>query len=250
VENGSDGIIQTMHRFRVENIGDGDTVLLGQPGQVHHLKDVLRLAAGDRIAVFDDGGHECVCTVERIGRETVVLAIQTRREHQFTRARLTMAVAVPKKGMDEIVDKLTQLGVDSIIPMRTDRVVVRLTEELAAGKVERWRRLAQAAAEQSQSSRVPEIQRVTDFDAVVSAPADLRLIPHLSGERKTLGEAVGQDVPGSILVLIGPEGDFTGAEVRLALKAAFVPVSLGPQVLRVDTAAIALAGYLRVAGIV
>jgi 16S rRNA (uracil1498-N3)-methyltransferase len=243
-------IIQTMHRVRVESTGDGNTILLRLASQVHHLRDVLRLTVGESVTVFDDVGSECLCTVEHIGRESVGLTVRARNSHVVRGARLTVAVAVPKKGMDEIIDKLTQLGVESIIPMRTERVVVRLSGEGAVGKADRWRRLAQAAAEQSQSSRVPEVRPVTDFETVLAVPADLRLIPHLCGDRKTLTEALGRQTSGSILVLIGPEGDFTDAEVRLALQYGFVPVSLGPQVLRVDTAAIAVAGYLRVAGII
>jgi 16S rRNA (uracil1498-N3)-methyltransferase len=250
VKTGPGDIIQTMHRVRVESTGDGNAILLCLPSHVHHLKDVLRLTVGESVTVFDDGGSECLCTVEHIGRESIGLTVRGRSSNKLRAARLTVAVAVPKKGMDEIIDKLAQLGVESIIPMVTERVVVRLSGDRAAGKVDRWRRLAQAAAEQSQSSWVPEIWSVTDFETVLSVSADLRLIPHLSGDRKTLTEALGQQTAGSILVLIGPEGDFADAEVTLALQSGFVPVSLGPQVLRVDTAAIAVAGYLRVAGII
>jgi 16S rRNA (uracil1498-N3)-methyltransferase len=235
----------------VESLGDGDGIWLADAGQVHHLRDVLRLAAGDEIEVFDDGGHECLCTIERLERESVTLRVKSRREVSPRRARLMVACSLPKKGMDDIVDKLTQLGVDTIVPMRTERVVVRLGEEAARARVERWRRMARAAAEQSHRSDVPEVGPVTDFGQIVSSAGgfDLKLIPTLSGDRKTLGEAVEGPRPSSILVLIGPEGDFTDREVETARKAGFLPMSLGDQVLRVDTAAIAVASYLRVAGV-
>jgi len=241
-----------MHRFRVESIGDGDTVLLADVGQVHHLKDVLRLTLGDEVALFDDGGHECLCTVDRFEPAGVTLTIKSKKEVSPRKARLMVACALPKKGMDEIVDKLTQLGVDTIVPMRTERVVVRLTEEAARRKVERWRRLAQAAAEQSQRSDVPEVGQVTDIERIISRSEDfdLKLIPTLSGDRPTVGEVLGGRRPSSILVLIGPEGDFTDEEVKMARDAGFSSLSLGNQVLRVDTAAIAVAAYLRVAGII
>ena len=240
-----------MHRFRVEHIGDGDGIWLGDAGQVHHLKDVLRLAAGDEIEVFDDGGQECLCTVDRLERASVTLSVKSRRVPSSRRARLMVACSLPKKGMDEIVDKLTQLGVDSIVPMRTERVVVKLGEEAARARVERWRRLARAAAEQSQRSDVPEVGPVTDFGQIVSLAGgfDLKLIPTVSGDRKTLEEAVDELRPASILVLIGPEGDFTEQEVEMGRKAGFLPVSLGDRTLRVDTAAIAVASYLKVAGV-
>jgi 16S rRNA (uracil1498-N3)-methyltransferase len=240
-----------MHRFRVERIGDGDRIWLGDAGQVHHLKDVLRLAAGDEVEMFDDGGQECLCAVERLERASVTLSVKSRREASRRRARLMVACSLPKKGMDEIVDKLTQLGVDTIVPMRTERVVVKLGDQAARARVERWRRLARAAAEQSQRSDVPEVGPVTDFGQIVSQAGgfDLKLIPTLSGDRKTIVDIVAGSRPASILVLIGPEGDFTDQELETARKAGFLPVSLGDQVLRVDTAAIAVASYLRVAGV-
>ena len=108
-------------------------------------------------------GRECFCTVDRFDPAGVTLIVKSRREVTRRKARLMVACALPKKGMDEIVDKLTQLGVDSIVPMRTERVVVRLTEEAARAKVERWRRLARAAAEQSQRIDVPEVGQVTEI---------------------------------------------------------------------------------------
>ncbi len=235
-----------MHRFRVDFIADGDTILLSNQGQVHHLKDVLRLVTGDEITVFDDGGHECLCTIIQFNENGVTLSVKSRKTVGPPKAKLTVACALPKKGMDEIVDKLTQLGVDAIIPMRTARVVGKLSEAAAEGKVERWRRLAQAAAEQSQRSGVPEIRPLTDIGPVISQAEgyDLKLIPTLSGDRRMLGQALGDTRPGSILVLIGPEGDFTDEEVQSARRGGFIPVSLGAQVLRVDTAAIAVTSYI------
>ena len=241
-----------MHRFRVESIGNGDTVLLGDAGQIHHLKDVLRLNQGDEIEVFDDGGHECVCSVDRFETAGVVLGVKTRIEEPIRRrSRLMVACALPKKGMDEVVDKLTQLGVDTIVPMLTERVVVRPGADSARNKVERWRKLAQAAAEQSHRSDVPEIGQITGINEIIahSERFNLKLIPTLSGIRREPGDMLAGPPPPSILVLIGPEGDFTPGEVEAATNAGFIAITLGDQVLRVDTAAIALAGYLRVAGI-
>lgn len=241
-----------MHRFRIDTIADGDMILLSDAGRVHHLRDVLRLAVGDEITMFDDGGHECLCVIVRFSEKGVTLSVRARQPGELRKAKLTVACALPKKGMDEVVDKLTQLGVDTIIPMRTARVVVRLSEAVAAGRRERWKRLAQAAAEQSQRSSVPEIGPVTDLGRVIlqAGGFDLKLMPTLSGDRKALGEVLGDTRPGRVLVLIGPEGDFTDEEVGGAREAGFLPVSLGPQVLRVDTAAIAVAAYLRLFGVI
>ncbi len=240
-----------MHRFRVEAIGNGDTLLLANAGQVHHLKNVLRLGPGDEITVFDGAGTECLCLVDALGREGVTLAVRARTKVKPRKARLTIACAVPKRGMDEVVDKLTQLGVDSVVPMRTERVVARLGEDASHSRVERWRRLARAAAEQSHRSDVPDVGPVADFREVIARASafDLRLIPTLSGDRVALSTVIRDTTPASILVLVGPEGDFSDREVQQARSAEFVPVDLGPHVLRVDTAAISIAAYLMVAGI-
>ncbi len=238
-----------MHRFKVERIGVGDTVLLEDAAQLRHLK-VLRLSIGEEVEVFDGTGRECLCTVHRIAAGSTTLTVKSRKQRSAPPAKLTIAVALPKKGMDEIVDKLTQLGVDSIIPMKTERVVVAVAEEMAAKKIERWTKLARAAAEQSHSNRVPSIRPLTDFPAVVanSDSFDLRLIPNLTDRSTTLPAVLADARPKRILALIGPEGDFSPQEVETAKASGFVPITLGDQVLRVDTAAIALAAFLLVAG--
>jgi len=235
-----------MHRFRTGQIPGSDTITISDTGQIHHLKDVLRLAAGDEITVFDDT-WECRCTIDHITKHEVVCAINARKKAGPPEVKFTIACALPKKGMDEIIDKLTQLGVDAIIPMHTERVVVKLNEEKDRERVGRWRRLAQSAAEQSRRSSIPEVKGFTEFKEVISHADqyDLKLIPNLEGERKRLGEVITGFRSGKIIVLIGPEGDFTPEEVKTAMQSGFVPVSLGSQVLRVDTAAVAVAAYIR-----
>ncbi len=241
-----------MRCFRVGYIGESDTILLSDAGQIHHLKDVLRLARRDEITIFDDEGRECLCSVDGFEREGITLTVVSRARKPPRKARLTVACAVPKRGMDEIVSKLTQLGTYAIVPMRTERTVVKLGEDSARSKVERWKRLAQASAEQSQRSDVPDIGQVTEFNNVVSHASafDLRVIPTLSGERRALSQVLADIKPASVLALIGPEGDFTDQEVERAREAGFLPISLGAHVLRVDTAAISLAAYLRLAGVI
>jgi 16S rRNA (uracil1498-N3)-methyltransferase len=237
-----------MHRFRTGQIPGGETISISNTSQIHHLKDVLRLMAGDEITVFDDT-WECRCTIEHYDRQEMMLRINSRQKISQPKIRVTVACALPKKGMDEIIDKLTQLGVDTIIPMQTERVVVKLDEKRDRVRVGRWRRLAQSAAEQSQRSSIPEVKGITEFGDVIAGTDDydLKLIPNLEGVRKRLGDVIDGFHSGNILVLIGPEGDFTPEEVKQAVQAGFIPVSLGSLVLRVDTAAVAAAAYIRMA---
>ncbi|MGZ4090662.1 MAG: RsmE family RNA methyltransferase, partial [Bacteroidia bacterium] len=117
-----------------------------------------------------------------------------------------------------------QLGVDRIIPMRTERVVVKLDSAGAESRLKRWQKIAQSAAQQSQQARIPIIEPVTNIRDVVlnSQDYDLKLIPHLTGERRLIKDILAESRPKNILVLIGPEGDFTLEEVALALGNGFI----------------------------
>jgi 16S rRNA (uracil1498-N3)-methyltransferase len=151
--------------------------------------------------------------------------------------------------MDDIIDQLTQLGVTRIIPMTTERVVVKLDDARKAARLKRWRTIAQNAALQSQRNTLVLIEPVTGISNVISQSHDfdLKLIPNLEGKRKLIKDVLPVAGPKTIIALIGPEGDFTPGEVALALGAGFIAVSLGDTVLRVATAAVAVAAYIKFA---
>jgi 16S rRNA (uracil1498-N3)-methyltransferase len=235
-----------MHRFYIDRKIEDEIVIISDRQQLHHIIDVLRLKAGGEVTVFDIEGYEAACSIVSISTDAAVLAVKSKKLAGKRQISLTIACAIAKSGMDEIVDNLTQLGIDSIIPLETERVVVRLDEAKKQERVERWRRIALSAAEQSQRSRLPTIEPVAGLAYVLSRAEhfDLKLIPTLEGERKHLRDILREHEPKSILVLIGPEGDFTPDEVQLARNAGFTPVTLGDTVLRVSTAAIAVAAYI------
>ncbi len=239
-----------MHRFfsSFKNI-NGDKITFSDKGQAHYIKDVLRLKANDEVFVFDERGFEFRAKIEKVSAKNIVLKIKERHAPAVSkRMQVTVACAIPKKPkMDDIIDKLTQLGADRIIPLKTERAVVRPEKYKEIQRQERWRKKALSASQQSQRHKIPVIEPFKDIKEVLanSAGFDLKLIPTLLGERKSLKEALSGRKPDNVLVFIGPEGDFTGEEVNLAIKAGFIPVSLGELVLRVDTAAIAVASFLR-----
>jgi 16S rRNA (uracil1498-N3)-methyltransferase len=238
-----------MYRVLIDAIPNGESIVISDPNQVHHIKDVLRLVPNEKITVFDGRGGECQCTIYQLKPKSVILEIKTRKAAKPRKVELTVACALPKKGLDDIVDKLTQLGVGKIIPMLTERVVVRIEGRNIQTRLNRWQRLAQSAAEQSRRNDVPEIQTITEFNNIIGRAEsyDLKLIPNLAGDRKSLNQIVSGRPFSSILIMIGPEGDFTPEEVEAAIRSGFIPVSLGDLVLRVDTAALAVAAYIRMA---
>lgn len=226
-----------------------DTIRIDEPGQVHHIKDVLRLKIKEKLDIFDEQRNNYKCCIKEILADKIileVLAMSTKNVKK--KIEIVIACAIPKKSkMDDIVDKLTQVGVSRIIPLESQRIVIKLDANKKASRGKRWEKIALSAACQSKLDEVPIIEQVLAFKDVLSSfkDYDLKLIPTLCAERKALKEILEKIKPKKILVLIGPEGDFTTQEVELAKHAGFIPISLGASVLRVETAAVAVASFLR-----
>ena len=236
-----------MHTFFVSSQAvSGDSIALSEPGDVHHLKKVLRLRVGTGVRICDDQGNAYACILAELSPMVSLKIKKKMSSSLLKKVSLTVACAIPKKGsMDDIVDKLTQLGVDRIIPLVTQRVVVRMDASLRNAKLMRWRRKALAASQQAQRKTLPVIEPVATMQEVweKTATCDMKLIPTLEGRRIPLRSVLENKSPKYILVFIGPEGDFSAAEVAAAIKHGCLPVSLGEQVLRVETAAVAVASY-------
>jgi 16S rRNA (uracil1498-N3)-methyltransferase len=238
-----------MNRFYVGKV-TGSAVVISDKEQLHHLRNVLRLKVNDEISLSDGLGNDYAGVIKSIEKKQADIEVTLVRAARENPVKLSVACAIPKNTrFDDVVDFLTQLGVERIIPMRTERVVVRLDSAAALEKHKRWLKIAQNAAQQSRRSRVPGIGNVIDYNDVISGSTcyDTKLIPHLSGERRLVKDVLAESHPKDILVLIGPEGDFTPEEIKLALDNGFQPVSLGDTVLRVATAAIAVASFIKFA---
>lgn len=239
----------------------GDKIHISDPGQIHHIKDVLRYKINDKIEVCDKQGNVYLSVIEKMAAENMELKIcleTARREgivscsnnvQSEKKIKITAACAIPKKArFDDIVDKLTQLGVERIIPLETERVIIRLDQDKRISRLSRWRKIALNAAKQSQRLTLPAIDAVTDIKDVLSKQEDfdLKLIPNLIDGAVTLREIfVKNHKVDSVLILIGPEGDFTPREIAAAKKAGCIPVSLGKLILRVDTAVIAVTSFIK-----
>jgi len=229
-----------MHRFFLSNFQQ--PVLAGD--EAHHAIHVLRLKPGDTLNVFDGRGHEAQCQIVEIGKDAVRLTVLQHSSTPPLRCRITLAQAIPKKNMDLIVQKATELGVAVIVPLISERTLVKPGGD--AGKVERWRGIALEACKQCGNNWLPEIQPPQRAVAFLNSlpECDLRLIGSLQPDAKPL-KAILSSTPvlqhsssPSVLILIGPEGDFTPAELSLAGSAGCLPLSLGPLILRAETAAL------------
>ena len=239
-----------MHRFYLTN--------LQQPvlsaAEAHHAVHVLRLKEGDTVSVFDGHGHEAQCAVSGIASDSVHLKLLTQCTAPSLSCRITLAQAVPKKNMDLILQKATELGVTSILPLISERTIVQLDDH-DTRKLERWRSICLEACKQSGNNWMPEVQpprKAREFlDELAGQPRsfDLKLIACLQPGSRSLKTILADNTKvnaaSSVLVLIGPEGDFTPAEISLAKSAGCLPLSLGPLVLRAETAALYALSILR-----
>lgn len=241
-----------MHRFycHARNITP-DKITITEPQTINHIKNVLRFKINDKITIFDGSGYQYEGRINLISKEKIEVSITNRYESkQKPLIYLSAAVALPKGNlMDYVIEKLTELGIDTIIPMVTQRTVVKLDEERKAKKAVRWRKIAQYASEQAQRMRIPEVEDIQTFEAVIKGLSGYGLcfIATLFGKRTRLKSALKNKKPRSVIVFIGPEGDFTPQEVSGACSAGCIPIDLGQTVLKVDTAAIAAVSALNYA---
>ena len=241
-----------MHRIYLPSIEINKNILiLSDSPQLHHLKDVLRIHAKEQVTFFDGKSNEYLAELQEISENGAIFTIKgTRKAANAPKYKLTIACAIPKNSkIEDIIDKLTQLGVYKIIPLKTKRVIVKLDTNKKENRLKRWRQVAINASQQSQRNTLPIIGPLMGFDELMrqSSEFELKMIPTLEGERKNLRELLPKTKPETknILVLIGPEGDFTPEEILSAKKAGFIPVSLGKLVLRVETAAVAVASFIK-----
>lgn len=216
-----------MHRFYLPNFQQ--PVL--SAAEAHHAIQVLRVKTGDTVNIFDGRGHEAQCRMEAAGRLTILAESSS----PPLPCRITLAQAIPKKNMDLIVQKATELGVASIVPLISERTVKR-----PDAATDRWQEIALESCKQCGNNWLPEIHAPQKARAFLDAPRtfDLKLIGSLQPDSKLLKVILGDLRPATVLILIGPEGDFTPAELATAKSAGCRPLSLGPLVLRADTAAL------------
>lgn len=207
-----------------------------------HARSVLRLKAGDAVQLFDGAGRNFAGVV--LGDEGGRVSILVSKSEAAPAALpfpLTLAAAVVKpEAMEWAVEKSCELGASRIVPLLTERVVVRLSADRWAGKLARWRKIAAESCKQCGQSRLPEIVAPTALDAFLRAEerGSLLLLPTLAAPGEDLSLALDHERPRATAVLIGPEGDFTRAEADAALAAGARPVSLGALVLRSETASL------------
>ena len=235
------------HRFYNPNLSSGKF----SPEESHHAVDVLRLRSGDSAAIFDGKGTEARVRLTQVSADEVSYETLSTARTPPPSCRIRFGQALIKPvGMDLLIQKLTELGVSEIWPIASERSISKPSGEKRISH--RWESIALSACKQSGQNWLPKIHEVGPLDNFLSAPNPAppagRIIGSLQPEAKPLPALLGAvrqvGKPPALDLLIGPEGDFTPAEIGRARSAGFQPASLGPLVLRSETASLFLASVL------
>jgi 16S rRNA (uracil1498-N3)-methyltransferase len=232
-----------MHRFYIPPATWNLDALTLDEAETHHAIDVLRMNPGDKAVVFNGRGVEATVEIADISRKSVTLRKVLHGKSAAISCEITLAQAVPKaKAMDIIVQKAVELGASAICPLLSERTVIQVDEGDAERKQQKWQSVAIEAAKQCGQNWLPNVALPCSPKEFFSHPVryDLMLIASLQPDsmhlKRLLAEVAGKK-PKSVLILIGPEGDFTPAETALAKSHGCRPITLGPIVLRTETAA-------------
>lgn len=212
----------------------------------HHLVAVNRARTGDPVIAFDGRGTEWVCELISDRKNAAVLKVRSRQQADPLPYVMTLGQALPKgAAMDAIVRKATEIGAAQIVPLESERTQVHLEEDRSGRKIEKWRVAAIEAAKQCGNPFVPDVLSIQNARSFIESADrhDLKLIASLHPGAKSLKSVLAAfhaahgQAPKTPVWLIGPEGDFSAGEMESAQRHGFEPITLGPLVLRSETAA-------------
>jgi len=229
--------------LRGEGAGGNEALIRG--AEHHHLSRVLRLKAGDAVSVFDGAGRGYRGVIGSVGKDSTRVALAELDDRAVEPAfHLTLAQGLPHHDkMDLIIQKTTEVGVGEIVPIVSDRSVIRPGRDGEFRRLERWRRVAREAARQSGRLRIPDVASPVSWPEFVNArqgDAGMARLQFGVGEPAGGGSGHLEVGPGarSAIVAVGPEGGWTPQEVSIGLAHGFEQIALGPRILRTETAGI------------
>ncbi|MDE6025757.1 MAG: 16S rRNA (uracil(1498)-N(3))-methyltransferase [Lachnospiraceae bacterium] len=235
-----------MHRFYVDNFNGSGKVINITGSDVNHIKNVLRLKAGDVITVSDGSGTDYICKIDEILPDKIAAGIEdvTRNAAELD-ARITLFQGMPKSDkMEFIIQKAVELGVAEIVPIFTKRTVVKLDKGKEEKKLKRYNAIAESAAKQSGRGIIPVVKSFMSFDEALSygENLDMNIIPYeeasgMEHAREVIGSIKGRK---SIGIFIGPEGGFAKEEIEAATGMGAHCITLGNRILRTETAGLAV----------
>ncbi len=227
-----------------DNINNNIALIDGS--DVNYLKNVLRLKPGDEMIVLDSKNREYSSKIISLSNNGMIKAELIAEKHSTSesKVKITIAQGIPKNPkMEIVIQKSTELGAEKIIPVMTERSVVKISAEKESGRIDRWRKIAKEAAEQSGRTMIPLIEGIRNFDDLLAQKDDFdgRILLWEMEKDVTLKNFLQKNKKiKNLLVLIGPEGGFSRKEAELAKKNGFATVSIGNRILRTETASLAV----------
>lgn len=229
-----------MQRYFVEDKINNNFIL--RDTDIHHIKNVMRCKINDKIEiVYDEKVY--VCNIDSI--EPLLLSIVKVLEEDRALS-INLSVAVPlvqEQKFDLIIQKLTELGVSEIIPVKMERSIVKLDNKKEEKKLLRWNSICKEASEQCKRVSIPNVANIISLKELGLYKRELKLICSLNDDTKDIGYYLNENIK-DILFVVGPEGGFTNEEENYLIKNGFNSVSLGKRVLRLETAIIYVASIV------
>lgn len=230
-----------MHKFFVDRDAISGNTIQIEGEDVNHISKVLRLRKGESIQICDGNKHEYKCSIENIEKKNVICEILESFDNLTeSPVEITLFQGIPKsQKMDLIVQKCVEIGVVKIQPVITDRVVVKVDGKDIGSKIERWNRIALEASKQSNRGILPVVENPINFKEAIEelTKLDAAIIPY-ENEKTTGLKDYFHDKKAivSVGIFIGPEGGFEDSEVKTCIENNIIPVTLGPRILRTETA--------------
>lgn len=228
-----------MAKFFVDNqfIKDDKVFINGENKK--HMTNVLRLKIGDNIEISSGDGFDYICQIEQITEtEVVAKIIDCFGNKSEPKVKITLYQGLPKaEKMELIIQKCVELGIDKIVPVNTDRCIVKLAGK-EDKKIARWNKISESAAKQSRRGKIPVVEPVLNFQKAIEKAKcdDLTIIPYEKEQNNSLKTVVKNFKGKNISIFIGPEGGFSEKEIEFAIKNNVMPITLGKRILRTETA--------------
>ena len=239
-----------MHHFFVEpGQMEGEQVQITGP-DVNHMKNALRMKAGEQFLVSDGQGGDYLCRLEELDAGRALGRILEKRESAELPSSIWLYQGLPKSDkMEFIIQKAAELGAAAVVPVVTRNTVVKLDAKKAKERVRRWQAIAESGAKQSKRSRIPQVGEVLNFEEALNDMErrgfDFKLVPYENQEGMAATKRIFDSLkPGMSVAVIGPEGGFDPLEIEKAQKAGAEPISLGRRILRTETAAVTMLSAL------
>ena len=229
-----------MQRYFLKNKEGNNLIFFEQ--DLHHIKNVMRFRENDQIeAIWNEVIY--LCKIDSIDP----FSVKVIKEEQSTKennVKLSVAISlVQEQKFDLILQKLTELGIDNIIPIKTERSIIKIDEKKISKKYQRWQTICKEASEQSHRTNIPKINPIIKLKDLNKIDCEIKLICSLDNKSKPLDEYLTKDIK-EILFVIGPEGGLTDQEEKCLIDYGFKQTTLGKQILRVETAAIYVASII------